>query len=71
MSRRPRRNHSPAFKAKVALAAITGEKTRGVKRVSHATFLSKSRHTSHCMAPRSEKLSIVEALQAIPSFLTV
>ncbi|WP_156799850.1 IS3 family transposase [Novosphingobium resinovorum] len=29
MSRRPRRNHSPAFKAKVALAAIKGEKTLG------------------------------------------
>ncbi|MCD1636361.1 IS3 family transposase [Martelella mediterranea] len=27
MTRRPRRNHSPAFKAKVALAAIEGEKT--------------------------------------------
>ena len=27
MSRRPRRNHSPAFKAKVALTAIRGEKT--------------------------------------------
>ena len=27
MGRRPRRNHSPAFKAKVALAAIKGEKT--------------------------------------------
>ena len=26
MSRRPRRNHSPAFKAKVALAAVKGEK---------------------------------------------
>jgi hypothetical protein len=25
MSRRPRRNHSPAFKAKVALAAIKGD----------------------------------------------
>jgi transposase len=25
--KRPRRNHSPAFKAKVALAAIKGEKT--------------------------------------------
>ncbi|NPD69765.1 transposase (plasmid) [Lichenicola cladoniae] len=29
MSKRPRRNHSPAFKAKVALAAIKGEKTLG------------------------------------------
>ena len=27
MSRRPRRNHSPVFKAKVALAAVRGEKT--------------------------------------------
>jgi len=27
MTKRPRRNHSPAFKAKVALAAIRGEKT--------------------------------------------
>ena len=27
MTGRPRRNHSPAFKAKVALAAIRGEKT--------------------------------------------
>src|SRR3954451_22203334 len=27
MSRRPRRNHTPAFKAKVALAALRGEKT--------------------------------------------
>jgi transposase len=29
MLRRTRRNHSPAFKAKVALAAINGEKTLG------------------------------------------
>jgi transposase len=29
MSRRPRRNHTSAFKAKVALAAIKGEKTLG------------------------------------------
>ena len=27
MTRRTRRNHSPAFKAKVALAAVKGEKT--------------------------------------------
>ena len=27
MAKRPRRNHSPAFKAKVALAAIKGDKT--------------------------------------------
>src|ERR1700694_1873872 len=27
MSRRPRRNHTPAFKARVALAAIKGDRT--------------------------------------------
>ena len=27
MSKRPRRNHSPAFKSKVALAAVKGEQT--------------------------------------------
>lgn len=27
MAKRPRRNHTPAFKAKVALAAVRGEKT--------------------------------------------
>ena len=27
MSKRPRRNHSPGFKAKVALAAVKGKKT--------------------------------------------
>jgi len=27
MSKRPRRNHTPGFKAKVALAAMKGEKT--------------------------------------------
>ena len=27
MTRRPRRNHSPGFKAKVAVAAIKGERT--------------------------------------------
>ena len=27
MSRRPRRHHSPAFKSKVALAAVKGEQT--------------------------------------------
>ena len=27
MSRRPRQNHTPAFKAKVALAAVKGDRT--------------------------------------------
>ncbi len=33
MSRRPRRNHAPAFKAKVALAALKGEATLGETKV--------------------------------------
>jgi transposase len=34
--RRPRRNHSPAFKAKVALEAIRGEKTLAELAEKHA-----------------------------------
>src|ERR1035437_2719112 len=34
MSRRPRRNHTPAFKAKVALAAIKGDRTLAELRCS-------------------------------------
>jgi hypothetical protein len=30
MNRRPRRNHSPAFKAKVALAALKGDRVHGL-----------------------------------------
>ncbi len=29
MANRPRRNHTPAFKSKVALAAVRGEQTLG------------------------------------------
>jgi transposase-like protein len=29
MNRRPRRNHTPIFKAKVALAALKGDRTLG------------------------------------------
>jgi len=29
MTRRPRRNHTPVFKPKVALAAVRGEQTHG------------------------------------------
>ena len=44
MTRRTRRNHTPAFKAKVALAAIKGEKTLAelaqLFDVDHAAFLA-------------------------------
>jgi transposase-like protein len=35
MSKRPRRNHSPAFKAKVALAAVRGESHFVLAEMSH------------------------------------
>jgi transposase len=35
MTKRQRRNHSPAFKTKVALAAIKGEKTLGDVHSNH------------------------------------
>ena len=38
MTRRPRRNHSPAFKAKVALAAVKGEKTLAELAVNRPGF---------------------------------
>jgi transposase len=39
MSRRPRRNHGPTFKAKVALAAVKGEKCLCALLVVGATAL--------------------------------
>ena len=41
MARRPRRNHSPAFRAKVAVAAINGEKT--LIELAQATDACRSR----------------------------
>jgi len=44
MSRRPRRNHSPAFKAKVALEALKGELTLAElaqKHVVHANQITQ------------------------------
>ena len=38
MTRRTRRNHSPAFKAKVALAAIRGEQTYRQNSPSSSTY---------------------------------
>src|SRR4051812_31651290 len=46
MSRRPRRNHTPAFKAKVALAAIKGDRT--LAQLAELGF-SHSRCVSKCI----------------------
>ncbi len=54
MTRRPRRNHSPAFKAKVPVAAIKGGKTLHVK-IGELTlendFLSGPRRTARSAPP--------------------
>ncbi len=47
MSKRPRRNHAPAFKAKVALAAVKGEKTLAVPAQQfdvHPNQITQGRH---------------------------
>ena len=41
MTKRTRRNHGPAFKAKVALAAVKGEKTLADRPTKWRTDLSK------------------------------
>lgn len=41
MTRRPRRNHTPIFKSKVALAAIRGEQTLGELGRLHVRTLMK------------------------------
>jgi transposase-like protein len=44
MSRRPRRNHTPAFKAKVALAAIKGDRT--LAQLAEQFDVHPNQHTS-------------------------
>ena len=41
MNRRPRRNHTPAFKAKVALAAIKGDRTIAQLSDQHGVHVSQ------------------------------
>jgi transposase-like protein len=44
MSRRARRNHTPAFKAKVALAAVKGERTLAQLAEQFDVHPSRSHH---------------------------
>ena len=53
MARRPRRNHSPAFKAKVAVAAIKGEKTLiELAQILTSTRTRSSSGAISCSRPR-------------------
>lgn len=47
MSRRPRRNHSPAFKVKVALDVIRGEKTLAELVKQHDVHPNQITHRPH------------------------
>lgn len=51
MTRRVRRNHSPVFKAKVALAAIKGEKTLADLRSSPTSTPTRSRSGAASWTP--------------------
>lgn len=60
MSRRPRRNHSPAFKARVALEAIKGEHTLAELAQRHDV------HPNQIAQWRSQLLERVAELFASP-----
>ena len=54
MNRRPRRNHTPAFKAKVALAAIKGDRT--IAQLAehfdvHPNQITRGKHSSKAELP--------------------
>ena len=48
--RRPRRNHTAAYKAKVALAALKGDKTLAELSEKFDVVLSKNSDDSHAAA---------------------
>ena len=71
MARRPRRNHSPAFKAKVAVTAIKGEKT--LIELSQAfdvhpnqIIAEKVDFLSRPKSPENENPELVDRDDAIP-----
>jgi len=71
MSRRPRRNHSPAFKAKVALAAIKGERTLAQLAEQfdvHPNQITPGRHSSKA-ARRASSGQAAARLRRLPERL--
>jgi hypothetical protein len=66
MAKRPRGNHSPAFKAKVALAALKGARTLGGGSMSIPTG-SRNGKLSYSKAPRAYPAAEVEK-QLLPAW---
>ncbi len=64
MSRRPRRNHTPAFKAKVALAAIKGDRT-----ITQLAEHFDVHPNQTCIAPTVERLDNQKNRGLLLSFL--
>ena len=60
MARRPRRNHSAAFKAKVALAALKGDKSLREQKGVQWTDFPENERTGHPVRPASEPDQAVE-----------
>ena len=61
MSRRPRRNHSAEFKAKVALATVRGERTLSELFDVHPNQITQWKtqlldRAAHCLAPGQGRL---------------
>jgi transposase-like protein len=73
MNRRPRRNHSPAFKAKVALAAIKGDRT--IAQLAehfdvHPNQIAAWNRSSRA-APPILPVPASQATKAVPAFYVV
>src|ERR1035438_8624194 len=65
MSRRPRRNHTAAFKAKVALAAVKGEKT--LAELAEQFDLHPNQITQWKSQLLPAEITVREALEQAPS----
>jgi len=67
MSRRARRNHAPAFKAKVALSAIRGEKTLAELAKLHDVHANQINDWKNQLLERAASVFGGEAANAPPA----
>jgi transposase-like protein len=65
MSRRTRRNHTPAFKAKVALAAVKGDRT--LAQLAEQFDVHPNQITRRSLRARPLRCSVQEAAMLRPS----